>query len=52
MAASVGVLRVQDNLKAVPAVLQLPIGNEADFLGVIDLVTMTVSVRGVGEKLG
>lgn len=30
-------------MKAVPAVLQLPIGNEADFLGVIDLITMTVS---------
>lgn len=33
----------QDNLKAVPAVLQLPIGSEAEFVGVIDLVAMTVS---------
>ncbi|CAN0265785.1 unnamed protein product, partial [Hapterophycus canaliculatus] len=42
---------VQDNLKAVPAVLQLPIGNEADFLGVIDLVSMT-AVTWSGEELG
>src|SRR6056297_840198 len=27
-------------LNAVPLVLQLPIGNEADFIGVVDLVTM------------
>lgn len=42
----------QDNLKAVPAVLQLPIGNEADFLGVIDLVAMTVSLGQQGEGGG
>lgn len=35
----------QDNLKAVPAVLQLPIGSESDFIGVVDLVAMTVSRR-------
>lgn len=43
-------LCVKDNLKAVPAVLQLPIGSEADFIGVIDLVTMTVSRRWRGRR--
>jgi elongation factor G len=38
-------------LGATPAVLQLPIGSEADFLGVIDLVTMEAIVWR-GEDLG
>ncbi|CAB1106417.1 unnamed protein product [Ectocarpus sp. CCAP 1310/34] len=42
---------IKDNLKAVPAVLQLPIGNEADFVGVIDLVAMT-AITWNGEELG
>merc|ERR1712151_943710 len=40
-----------DLLGSVPAVLQLPIGTEADFLGVIDLVTMEAVVWR-GEDLG
>lgn len=31
---------IVDNLDAVPAVLQLPIGAESDFVGVVDLVAM------------
>mmetsp|Transcript_10945 Transcript_10945/g.15763 ORF Transcript_10945/g.15763 Transcript_10945/m.15763 type:complete len:764 (+) Transcript_10945:115-2406(+) len=38
-------------LGATPAVLQLPIGTESDFLGVIDLVTMEALVWQ-GEDLG
>mmetsp|Transcript_11389 Transcript_11389/g.21005 ORF Transcript_11389/g.21005 Transcript_11389/m.21005 type:complete len:788 (-) Transcript_11389:82-2445(-) len=38
-------------LGATPAVLQLPIGSEGDFLGVIDLVTMEAIVWK-GEDLG
>merc|ERR1719397_1310516 len=38
-------------LGATPAVLQLPIGSEGDFLGVIDLVTME-AVVWKGEDLG
>jgi elongation factor G len=40
-----------DQLGATPAVLQLPIGTESDFLGVIDLVTMEAVVWR-GEDLG
>ena len=40
-----------DMLGATPAVLQLPIGTEGDFLGVIDLVTME-AVVWKGEDLG
>lgn len=42
---------IVDLLGATPAVLQLPIGTEADFLGVIDLVTMEAIVWR-GEDLG
>jgi elongation factor G len=38
-------------LGATPAILQLPIGTEADFLGVVDLVTMEAVVWR-GEDLG
>jgi len=38
-------------LGATPAILQLPIGSEGDFLGVIDLVTME-AVVWQGEDLG
>lgn len=40
-----------DLLGSTPAVLQLPIGSEGDFLGVIDLVTMEAIVWR-GEDLG
>lgn len=40
-----------DLLGATPAVLQIPIGTESDFLGVIDLVTMEAVVWR-GEDLG
>ncbi|CAM9609581.1 unnamed protein product [Ascophyllum nodosum] len=42
---------IKSNLKSVPAVLQLPIGSEGDFAGIIDLVTMT-AVTWTGEELG
>ncbi len=38
-------------LGSIPAVLQLPIGSEGDFLGVVDLVTME-AVVWQGEDLG
>lgn len=40
-----------DLLGATPAVLQIPIGSEGDFLGVVDLVTMEAIVWR-GEDLG
>ncbi|ROO91117.1 translation elongation factor 2 (EF-2/EF-G) [Actinocorallia herbida] len=39
-------------LNAVPLVMQLPIGAEADFLGVIDLVRMKALVWNAEAKLG
>lgn len=42
---------IVDLLGATPAVLQLPIGSEGDFLGVIDLVTME-AIMWRGEDLG
>ena len=35
---------IRDRLDANPAVIQLPIGAESDFLGIIDLVAMTATV--------
>ena len=42
---------IRDMLEATPAVLQLPIGEEADFAGVIDLVESTALIWD-NEKLG
>jgi len=42
---------IVEMLGATPAVLQLPIGSEGDFLGVIDLVTMQ-AITWEGEDLG
>ena len=42
---------IKDLLGSTPAVLQLPIGTEGDFAGVVDLVTMEAVVWG-GEDLG
>lgn len=36
---------IKELLGAKPAVLQLPIGAEADYMGMIDLVEMKVSTR-------
>ena len=42
---------IVDRLHAVPLVLQLPIGSEADFVGVVDLVRMrALTWRGETEK--
>jgi len=43
---------IKERLEAVPAVVQLPIGAESDFLGVIDLLEMRALVweDGMGEK--
>ena len=42
---------IRDRLDAVPAVVQLPIGSESDFCGVVDLVRMRALVwdDGMGE---
>jgi len=42
---------IKDRLGAVPAVLQLPIGVEADFVGVLDLVAMK-AIKWRDETLG
>jgi elongation factor G len=42
---------IKDRLKANALVLQLPIGNESDFIGIIDLVRMKAVVWN-GEDLG
>ncbi len=42
---------IVDRLKALPAVVQLPIGSEADFEGVVDLITMkALTWRGEVSK--
>ena len=40
-----------DRLGAVPLVTQLPIGSEADFVGVVDLISMK-AIRWLDESLG
>eukprot|EP00968_Pinguiococcus_pyrenoidosus_P000982 scaffold48_cov311-Pinguiococcus_pyrenoidosus.AAC.177 len=42
---------IKENLGAVPAVIQLPIGSEADFAGVIDLVANNAVIWD-GEEMG
>ena len=42
---------IVDRLGAVPLVMQLPVGSEADFTGVIDLITMRY-IRWKDESLG
>ena len=42
---------IKDRLNAVALVLQLPIGNESDFLGVVDLISMkALTWRGETQK--
>ncbi|WP_106402388.1 elongation factor G [Actinocorallia populi] len=43
---------IVNRLNAIPLVMQLPIGAEADFLGVIDLVKMKALVWNAEAKLG
>ena len=43
---------IVSRLNAVPLVLQLPIGNEADFIGVVDLVTMKALTWSAETPLG
>ncbi|MCF6523526.1 elongation factor G [Streptomyces sp. JJ36] len=43
---------IEDRLGAVPLVMQLPIGTEADFKGVVDLVKMKALVWSAETKLG
>lgn len=42
---------IKDNLNSVPAVIQLPIGSEAEFKGVVDLVEMK-AIIWLEESLG
>ncbi len=42
---------IKDRLNAVALVLQLPIGNESDFIGVVDLIEMKALVWR-GDKEG
>ena len=44
---------IEDRLDCVPAVIQLPIGAEADYLGIIDICSMTATIYhdDKGEKL-
>ncbi len=43
---------IEERLGAVPLVMQLPIGTEADFKGVVDLVRMKALVWSAEAKLG
>ncbi|NGN63833.1 elongation factor G [Streptomyces sp. A7024] len=43
---------IEDRLGAQPLVMQLPIGTEMDFKGVVDLVTMKAFVWSADTKLG
>src|SRR5687767_8974008 len=43
---------IKDRLIAIPAVVQLPIGSEADFIGVIDLINMRALTWRGETKIG
>jgi elongation factor G len=43
---------IKDRLNAIPAVVQLPIGSEADFIGVIDLIEMRALTWRGETKIG
>ncbi|HEX5906471.1 MAG TPA: elongation factor G [Propionibacteriaceae bacterium] len=43
---------IKDRLNAIPAVVQLPIGSEADFIGVIDLINMRALTWRGETKIG
>ena len=45
------VAMIEDRLDAVPAVIQLPVGAEGHYRGIVDLVTMTAKIwdEGMGE---
>ncbi len=46
------VAMIEDRLDAVPAVIQLPVGAEGHYRGIVDLVTMTAKIwdEGMGEE--
>ncbi len=43
---------IQDRLDAIPVVIQLPIGAEGDFIGIVDLVKMKAIVWPEGDGMG
>ena len=43
---------IEDRLKANPVLLQLPIGKEADFLGMVDLLDMNAILYDTGDQTG
>ena len=43
---------IEDRLKANPVLLQLPIGKEADFLGIVDLLDMDAILYDTGDETG
>jgi elongation factor G len=43
---------IKDRLNAIPAVVQLPIGSEADFIGVVDLIKMRALTWRGETKIG
>ena len=45
------IIMIADRLGATPLVVQLPIGAEADFIGVVDLVSMRAKCWGSGDAV-
>ncbi len=43
---------IEERLKANPVLLQLPIGKEADFLGMVDLLNMNAVLYDTGDETG